>query len=107
MDQPAKVRLVTGGTVEQEYRMRRPRRPSRLRMLLELPLRLIFTTGVIVIRTIIVVRRVLPASLFFLLLALVPVILFARSRLGDMGGWLMIGAALVLTFAAGALFQRR
>ena len=107
MDQPFKVGLVTDGIVEQDYRMRRPRRPSVLRMLLELPLRLIFSTGVIVIRTIILVRRVLPASLLFLLLALIPVILFARSRLGDIGGWLMIGAALVLTFAAGALFQRR
>ncbi len=74
---------------------------------MELPLRLIFTTGVIVIRTIIIVRRVMPASLLFLLLAVVPVVLFARSRLGDLGGWLMIGAALILTFAAGALFQRR
>ncbi len=104
---PANAELVEGGIVEREYHMREPRRPSRLRMLLELPLRLIFTTGVIVIRTIIVVRRVIPASLLFLLLALIPVILFARSRLGDMGGWMMIGAALVLTFAAGALFQRR
>lgn len=93
--------------MEHDYRTRRPRKPSRLRMLLEIPLRLIFTTGVIVIRTIILVRRILPASLLFLLLALIPVILFARSRLGDFGGWMMIGAALVLTFAAGALFQRR
>lgn len=77
------------------------------RKLGELILRLIFTTGVIVIRTIILLRRVVPASLLLLLFALIPVILFARNRLGDPGGWLMIGAALILTFTAGALFQRR
>jgi hypothetical protein len=86
--------------------MHRSRRPLWLR-LLEGPLRLLFMLVAFIIQVIVVVRRFIPAPLLLLLIALVPVLAFARSRLDDFGGWLMIVAALVLAFAAGALFQRR
>ena len=87
--------------------MRRRRDPSTLRLLLELPLRLLFAAALIVIQAIILVRRVLPASLVLLLCALLPLIGFSMRWLEGAGSWLMLAAALMLAFAAGALRPRR
>ena len=87
--------------------MRRPRRRSILRSLLELPLRLVFAIGIIMIRLIIAVRRVLPASLLLLLCAVVPVVGFSLRWLDGAGSWIMLGTALMLAFAAGSLRNKR
>ena len=87
--------------------MRRRRDPSTLRWLLELPLRLLFAAALIIIQAIILVRRVLPASLVLLLCALLPLIGFSMRWVEGAGSWLMLAAALILAFAAGALRPRR
>ena len=87
--------------------MRRERRPSLLRGLLELPLRLLFAIGILLIQTIVLVRRVLPASLVLLLCALLPLIGFSLRWLDGAGSWLMLAAALMLAFAAGAVRSKR
>ena len=93
--------------MERGQRMRRRRDPSTLRWLLELPLRLLFAAALIVIQAIILVRRVLPASLVLLLCALLPLIGFSMRWVEGAGSWLMLAAALMLAFAAGALRPRR
>ena len=87
--------------------MRRTHRPSLVRSLLELPLRLVFGVGIVIIRAIVLVRRLLPASLLLLLCAVVPLIGFSLNRLDGLGSWLMLAAALMLAFAAGSLRARR
>ena len=87
--------------------MRRRRDPSTLRWLLELPLRLVFAAALIIIQAIILVRRVLPASLVLLLCALLPLVGFSLRWVEGAGSWLMLAAALMLAFAAGALRPRR
>jgi hypothetical protein len=87
--------------------MHRARRPSVLGGLLELPLRLIFAVGVVAIKVIVLVRRVVPASLLLLLCALIPLIGFSLRWLDGTGSWLMLGAALMLAFAAGTARNRR
>jgi uncharacterized membrane protein YoaK (UPF0700 family) len=87
--------------------MRQARRPSMLRELLELPLRLIFAICVVLVQVILLVRRILPASLVLLLCALLPLLGFSLRLLEGMGSWLMLAAALMLAFAAGALRNRR
>ncbi len=93
--------------MEQGHHIHRSRRPSVLRGLLELPLRLLFAVGFIIIKTIILVRRLLPASLLLLLCALLPLIGFSMRWVEGAGSWLMLAAALMLAFAAGALRPRR
>ena len=87
--------------------MRRARRPSILGGLLELPLRLLFAVGVLVIQVIVLVRRVVPASLILLLCAILPLVGFSLRWLDGAGSWLMLGAALMLAFAAGTARGRR
>jgi hypothetical protein len=87
--------------------MHRARRPSILGALLELPLRLLFAIGVLAIKVIVLVRRVVPASLILLLCALLPLIGFSMRWLDGTGSWLMLGAALMLAFAAGTARSRR
>ena len=87
--------------------MRRPRRRSILRSLLELPLRLVFAIGIIVIRLIIAVRNFLPVSLLLLLCAVVPVVGYSLQWLDGAGSWIMLGTALTLAFAAGSLRNKR
>lgn len=87
--------------------MHRARPPSFLGGLLELPLRLLFAVGILVIKVILLVRRVVPASLILLLCALLPLIGFSLHWLDGTGSWLMLGAALMLAFAAGASRNRR
>ncbi len=87
--------------------MRRPRQRSILRWLLELPLQLLFGVGMILVKLIIVLRRCLPASLILLLCALVPLVGFSLHRLDGIGSWLMLAAALMLAFAAGAMRTKR
>lgn len=87
--------------------MRRPRRPSLGRWLLEAPLRLLFGLVTIVVRVIIFIRRLVPISLLLLLCALVPLVGFSLRRLDSTGAWLLLAAALALAFAAGSLRTRR
>ncbi len=87
--------------------MRRPRRRSILSWLLGLPLRLVFAVGMIAVHLIVIVRQVVPASLLLLLCALLPLLGFTlRGRLDGLGSWIMLAAALMLAFAAGALRGR-
>ena len=83
--------------------MRRPRRPSIVSWLLELPLRFLFALGVAAVRLIFLMRQCLPASLILLLCALVPLIGFSFTNLEGLGSWIMLAAALALAFAAGTL----
>lgn len=87
--------------------MHRAPRASILGGLLELPLRLLFAVGILVIKVIVLVRRVVPASLILLLCALLPLIGFSARWLDGAGSWLMLGAALILAFAAGTARNRR
>ena len=87
--------------------MLRPRRRSILGWLLELPLRLLFGVGMLLVQLIILMRRFLPASLLLLICALVPLLTFSLGRLDRVGSWLMLAAALMLAFSAGALRNKR
>jgi len=69
-------------------------------------MRLLFGVGIIIIRSIIIVRRFVPASLLLLLCALLPLIGFTLHRLDGIGSWLMLAAALILAFAAGTVRKR-
>ncbi len=93
--------------MEQGHHIHRSRRPSVLRGLLELPLRLLFAVGLVLIQTIILMRRLLPASLLLLLCALLPLVGFSLRWLDGTGSWLMLAAALMLAFAAGSLHRKR
>ena len=87
--------------------MRRPRRRSGLGWLLEIPLRLVFAIAMLIVRVIILVRRFLPASLLLLLCALLPLLVsFGQLDADNLGSYIMIAAALILAFAAGALRGR-
>ena len=87
--------------------MHRPRQRSILHWLIELPMRLLFGVGYIVVRLIVVLRRFLPASLILLICALIPLLGFSLQRLDRAGSWIMLGAALMLAFAAGATRSKR
>ena len=87
--------------------MARPRRPSLLRWLLELPLRLLFAIRLNIITIIILMRRLLPASLLLLLCALLPLLGFSLRWFDGAGSWLMLAAALILAFAAGSLHRKQ
>jgi hypothetical protein len=87
--------------------MRPPRRPSIVRELLEFPLRLFFGVGILIIQGIVLVRRILPASLVLLLCAVLPLLGFSLRVLDGLGSWLMLAAAMMLFFAAGAVRSKR
>ena len=87
--------------------MRRKRRPSLVRWLLELPLRLLFGIGVVVIKVLIIVRRFIPPSLLLLLCAVPPLVGFSLQRFDAAGNWIMLGAVIMLAFAAGRLASKR
>ncbi len=87
--------------------MSRARRPSALRWLLELPLRIVWTIGLLAIQTLIFVRRFVPASLLLLLCAMLPIVGLSLRWLDGFGSWLMLAAAIMLAFAAGSLRGKR
>ena len=87
--------------------MSRAQRPSILRSLLELPVRIVFAICILAIRTLIFVRRFVPASLLLLLCAMLPIAGLSLRWLDGLGSWLMLAAAIMLAFAAGSLRGRR
>jgi len=87
--------------------MRPPRRHSFFRELLEFPLRLFFGMGILIIQGIVLVRRILPASLVLLLCGVLPLLGFSLRVLDGLGSWLMLAAAMMLFFAAGAVRSKR
>src|SRR5688500_10719233 len=104
------VPIVAGGLEAkgQGNPMRRPRRRSFLRSLFELLLWLVFAIGMVLVNVIILIRRIVPISLLLLIGALVPLVIYARTRnFGDFGSWLMLATAIALAFAAGTLKNRR
>lgn len=88
-------------------RVSRAQRPSALRRLLELPFRILWVICLVAIRTLIFVRRFVPASLLLLLCAMVPIAGLSLRWLDGLGSWLMLAAAIMLAFAAGSLRGRR
>lgn len=82
--------------------MRRAGRRSIMGWLISLPLRLAFDLFWLLVRTVILLRRVVPGSLLLLLLAVVPMITFSLKWLDGPWGWVMLGASLMLAFAAGS-----
>ena len=65
-----------------------------------------FASGIGLVRTIIFVRRFVPASLILLLCAMLPLIGFSMRWVDGAGSWIMLAAALMLAFAAGALRKK-
>ncbi len=82
---------------------RPPRRRSILQRLLTLPLWMAYALLSMAVGIVVFVSRFVPGSLQLLLLALVPVFIFTQPWVNDLWKGMMIAAALMLAFAAGAL----
>ena len=84
--------------------MGRPiRRRSIMQRLLTLPLAVVFALLNMAVGVVVIVTRLVPASLLVLLLALVPIFIYMQPWVNDLWKGMMIAAALMLAFAAGAL----
>ena len=87
--------------------MRRPRRPSLVRWLLELPLRLLFALVTFIVRIIIVLRSLIPLRLLLILCALVPLAWIYLRRVDNVSAVILVAIAIVFAFVAGSLRSGR
>lgn len=77
------------------------------RWLLNLPLRLLWYVGYIIVRVLIAMRRWISPGLLLIVLLSVPLLGLSLPRLDRIGSYVMVAAVIALAFVAGKMSRSK